>query len=159
VSADANGMHVIEVRCNASLTRGQALAFFAGMVTASLTVALFWTAQGFWPVLPFAGLELFALGLALGLSMRRGRYRELITIAPELITIERGESRMEHEAHLPRPWARVDLVEPSHPWYPSRLYLISHGQRHEIGAVLVESERRGLARRLVELLRSLPERA
>jgi uncharacterized membrane protein len=146
-------MHVIEVRCNASLTRGQALAFFAGTLAASLTVALFWTWQGYWPVLPFAGLELFALGLALGLSMRRGRYRELITISPEEVMIERGESKVERQERLSRHWARVELVEASHPWYPSRLFLSSHGQRHEIGAVLVESERRGLARRLGDLLR------
>jgi hypothetical protein len=47
----------------------------------------------------------------------------------------------------------VELVQATHPWYPSRLYVSSHGERHEIGAVLVESERRGLARRLRELLR------
>jgi len=152
VSVDASELHVIEVRCNASLTRGQALAFFAVTLVASLVIALFWTFKGFWPVLPFAGLELFVLGVALGWSMRRGSYRELITISPEEVTIERGMTQARERERMPRTWARVELVQATHPWYPSRLYLSSHGRRHEIGAVLVESERRGLERRLRELL-------
>ena len=154
MSANASEMHVIEVRCNASLTRRQALAFFAGTIVASLAIALFWTFKGFWPVLPFAGLELFVLGFALGLSVRRGRYRELITISPEEALIERGTTHPQERERLPRPWIRVELVQSTHRWYPSKLYLSSHGERHEIGAVLVESERRGLARRLRELLRA-----
>jgi uncharacterized membrane protein len=152
VSADASDLHVIEVRCNASLTRGQALAFFAVTLVASLAIALFWTFKGFWPVLPFAGLELFVLGVALGWSLRRGNYRELITISPDEVTIECGTKQARERERMPRTWARVELVQATHPWYPSRLYLSSHGRRHEVGAVLVESERRGLARRLHELL-------
>jgi len=152
--ANTGDTHVIEVRCNASLTRRQALVFFAGTLVASLAIALFWTFKGFWPVLPFAGLELFVLGFALGLSMRRGRYRELIVVSPEEILIERGTTHAEERERLQRPWARVELVQATHPWYPSRLYLSSRGERHEVGAVLVESERRGLAKRLRELLQA-----
>lgn len=152
-SADASGVHIIEVRCNASLTRAQALVFFAVTIVASLTIALFWTFQGFWPVLPFAGLELFALGLALGWSLRRGRFREIIIVSPEAVVIERGMTHALERAELSRAWTRVELIEATHPWYPSRLYLSSHGRRHEIASVLVESERRGLARRLRELLK------
>ena len=111
VSADASELHVIEVRCNASLTRGQALAFFAVTLVASLVIALFWTFKGFWPVLPFAGLELFVLGVALGWSMRRGSYRELITISPEEVTIERGMTQARERERMPRTWARVELVQ------------------------------------------------
>jgi uncharacterized membrane protein len=145
-------MHVIEVRCNASLSLRQAVAFFAGTVVASLAIALYWAAQGYWPVLPFAGLELFALGLSLGLSLRRSGYRELITISNDEVSIERGTRQRQARERLPRRWLRVELVHAGHPWYPSRLYLSSHGRCHEIGSVLVESERRGLARRLRELL-------
>src|SRR6185295_10251587 len=133
-------MHVIEVRCNASLTRRQALVFFVGTLVASLAIALFWTFKGYWPVLPFAGLELFVLGFALGVSMRRGRYRELITISSDEIVIERGTTHAQERKRLPRTWAQVELVQATHPWYPSRLYLSSHGRRHEVGSVLVESE-------------------
>ena len=157
MSTHAGDRHVIEVRCNASLTIGQAIAFFAGTLVASLAIALFWTWKGFWPVLPFAGLELFALGLALGLSLRRGSYREMITISEDEVVIERGTRRKHAVERLPRTWLRVELTQPEHRWYPSRLFLSSHGRRYEIGAVLVEGERRGLARRLRELLQ--PARA
>jgi uncharacterized membrane protein len=127
--------------------------FFAVTIVASLTIALFWTFQGFWPVLPFAGLELFVLGLALGWSLRRGRFREIIIVSPEAVVIERGTTHAIERAELARAWTRVELIEATHPWYPSRLFLSSHGRRHEIASVLVESERRGLARRLRELLK------
>ena len=136
--------------CSLSV-RGAAL-FFSAVCFATFGVAAVATFLGFWPVLPFAGLELFVLGVALGWSMRRGSYRELITISPEEVTIERGMTQAHERERMPRTWARVELVQATHPWYPSRLYLSSHGRRHEIGAVLVESERRGLARRLRELL-------
>lgn len=151
--AAAGDVHVIEVRCNASLTRRQAALFLSGTVVASLAIATYWAARGFWPILPFAGLELFVLGVALGASMRRGTYRELIVISDDEVTIDRDTPGSETHERLPRGWLRVELVESAHPWYSSRLYLSSHGRRHEVGSVLAESERQGLARRLRELLR------
>jgi len=56
----------------------------------SLGIALLFVARGYWPVLPFAGLELLVLGIALWISMRRGAYREVISIYPDRIEVEKG---------------------------------------------------------------------
>ena len=124
MSANASEMHVIEVRCNASLTRRQALA----------------------------GLELFVLGFALGLSVRRGRYRELITISPEEVLIERGTTYPQERERFLSDTTRIEIYQFSLRYDLRIFFLKLHGARHEVGAVLVESERRGLARRLRELL-------
>ena len=42
---------------NASLSDRQALGFFAGLSVICLCIGGVFASQGFWPVLPFAGLE------------------------------------------------------------------------------------------------------
>jgi uncharacterized membrane protein len=109
-------------------------------------------ARGFWPVLPFAGLELFALGVALGMSMRRGRYRELVSVFGDRIVIERGVDAVRERIELPRHWTRVELAASPRRGHPSRLLLACGGKRLEIGAILTEAERVGLQKRLAELV-------
>lgn len=140
------------VSANSSLSRREAFLFFGVTSAASLLLAGALAARGFWPVLPFAGLELFALGLALGLSMKRGRYREFVSVYGDRIVIERGAGAMEERFELPRQWTRVEL-EPS-PWrgHPARLLLCHGKERREIGAVLTGSERESLRLRLAELI-------
>lgn len=122
------------------------------MAASSLLLAGALAARGFWPILPFAGLELFALGVALGLSMKRGRYREFVSVYGDRIVIERGVGAVEERIELPRQWTRVEL-EPA-PWrgHPARLLLCHGKERREIGAVLTASERESLRQRLRELI-------
>lgn len=140
------------VSANSSLTRRNAALFFGVTAAASMLMAAMLAVRGFWPVLPFAGMELFALGLALGLSMRRGRYREFVSVYQDRIVIERGVGAMEERLEIPRHWARVDLERA--PWrgHPSRLLLRCHGKSWEVGAVLTEAERESLRPRLEELI-------
>jgi len=134
------------------MSRERALAFFVSIALATLLIAGTLTLQGFWPVLPFAGLELFVLGMALGWSMRRGSYCEVISVTDGRITVERGQRDARERVEFDRHWASVELRRSANAWYPSRLLLGSHGRRIEIGAVLTEGERVGLAARLTQLV-------
>lgn len=142
----------ILVSANSSLTRQGAALFLGVTAVASMILAGALAARGFWPVLPFAGLGLFALGLALGLSMRRGRYREFVSVYGDRIVVEKGVGTVEECIELPRQWTRVELVRA--PWrgHPSRLLLHCHGRSWEVGAVLTEAERNSLGPRLAELV-------
>ena len=142
----------ILVSANASLTPRDAVVFFGVTAAASLLLAGLLAVRGFWPVLPFAGLELFALGLALGLSMRRGRYREFVSVYRDRIVIERGVGAVEERLEMPRHWTRVELVRAPRRGHPSRLLLSCHGKSREVGAVLTETERESLRLRLAELI-------
>ena len=128
------------------------MLFFGVTAAASLLLAGLLAARGFWPVLPFAGLELFALGVALGLNMRRGRYCEFISVYRDRIVMEKGVGGVEERLELPRHWTRVELARA--PWrgHPSRLLLRCHGKSWEVGTVLTESERESLRQRLAELI-------
>lgn len=46
---------------------------YVALCVVAMTVAIGFAVIGFWPILPFAGLELTALGVALYVSARRDR--------------------------------------------------------------------------------------
>ena len=46
--------------------------------------------MGFWPVVPFAGLEVGALGAAFWVSMRRNRYREVLDVVTRIELADPG---------------------------------------------------------------------
>jgi uncharacterized membrane protein len=118
---------------------------------ASLTIAFFFVASGYWPVLPFAGLELALLGWALASSLKRRHYGETLEIGEDEIRITRRGPAGRQEILFSRHWAKVTLRGPRG-WHPSRLLIESHGRACEVGAFLTEEERRALGQRLGALI-------
>lgn len=145
-------MYLFELRPNASLTHRDAAFFFLSIAAVSLAVAIGFATAGFWPVLPFAGLELAALGVALRASLRHGRTREVIRVDEDSVLLQQtGPGRMT-EHRFARPWTRVELQHAENASWPSRLIMQSGGRRIEIGAFLTEDEKSSLRTRLAELL-------
>ncbi len=139
---------------NASLSIRQAWQFMAVTATMGFGVAIMLALQGFWLVLPFAGLELAALGAALYVSVRRNGYREVLVFGPECLRVEFGMLGQGARTviELQRAPTRV-LIEPGPNRHaPSRLILSCVGQRVCIGTCLTDDERRHLASRIKELL-------
>lgn len=146
---------------NASLSARQALVFFAGMCGVCLTIAGAFAALGFWPVLPFAGLELLALGAALALVVRRNRYREVLVFAGAQVRIEFGlvGQGMRARCEWPRSATRVWLERGPHATSPTELVLACGASRVTLATCLTDAERASLAARLKELLHPAWERA
>ncbi|HUS24490.1 MAG TPA: DUF2244 domain-containing protein [Candidatus Binatia bacterium] len=140
---------------NASLTRRQAGWVMAGMSGVGLGVAGVWTALGFWPVLPFAGLELAAFGAALAVCMHRNRYREVLRFSAGTVRIEFGllGQGPTTQLELPRAWTRVELARGEHRHEPTALWLCCSGQRVRIGVCLTDEDRSRLAARIGDLLK------
>lgn len=139
---------------NASLSPRQALGFFAGMCLICMGIAVLFAVQGAWPVLPFAGLELLALGAALLVVMRRNRYREVLWFEGDRLRVEFGMVGQGAQAscELPRSRVRVWVEYGAHPNSPTQLVLACGAQRVVIGTCLTDAEREALARRLKELI-------
>lgn len=144
--------HLVEVAPNCSMSWRQALWFYAWVCTASLGIAGAFAWRGYWPVLPFAGLELAVLGLALWVSLQRGSYREVIRIYPDRVVVEKGVRERRANVEFPLHWARVTLRPAPMASFPSQLLISSHGRSCEIGRCLTESERLGLRSRLEQLI-------
>jgi uncharacterized membrane protein len=106
--------------------------------------------MGLWPILPFAGLESLAVILTLRHCLRRNAYRQVVRIESGRIRVESGRRGPEQVAVFEQVWARIRLDAAAE---PSRLWLVSRGERLELGRGLSEFERRRLAKRLKEVVR------
>lgn len=122
----------------------------------TLGIAGYCAALGFWPVLPFAGLELTALAFALAVSMRRNAYREVVSFTSTQIVVEFGLAGhgARARAEVPRAWARAWLEPGEHRNDATRLMLGASGQRIEIGRCLTDAEKEQLVSRFKSLLRA-----
>ncbi len=140
------------LRPNRSMSWRGTLIFFFSLLAVSGMTAICLTVMGFWMVLPFTGLEMLVLWIGLYIVARRTYECEVIFIAGDTIRIEKGRKHPEHVLTLARVWARVVLERCPKAWYPSRLFIRSHGRAIEVGRFLEEEERQRLA---AELTRSL----
>ncbi len=139
---------------NKAMPWHQLVRIYTIFASFTVGVALGFYSQGLTLILPFAGLELMALGGVLYMSALRSNAKEVVSVAGDKIRIESGSHSPEKHYELERNWAKVVLDRSWNKWYPSRLLLRSHGQQVEIGRFLNEEERQGLAielRRLIEV--------
>lgn len=142
----------IELAPNCSLTPRGARLFVGSLAATTFAVAGFFAALGFWPVLPFAGLEIGLLAWAVRASLRRGAEREVIVVSESDVVVERTAASGSRRTVFPRHWSRVTLRGPTVAPHPSRLTIESHGRACEVGRFLTEEERRHLAARLERLV-------
>ena len=139
------------LRPNRSMTWRQTQKFYGLIASVTLTIACGFALLGYWPVLPFAGLELRVLGMGFWMCAASGRKTEVISIGDTII-VEKGTHTPRRVWQAPRAWAQVQLRRPSVAWYPSRLVLRSHGKEVPLGDFLGEEERRELAGKLKALV-------
>jgi uncharacterized membrane protein len=147
----------IEICPHCSLSIRAAWLFFGSLCLVSFTIAGFMASRGFWPVLPFAGLEMAFLGWALAVSMARRHYRQTITVTDSDVSVELRTREHSVQHVFPRHWAQVKLRRPVSRLHPSRLTIESHGRQCELGSFLTEAERRGLALQLQGLIGRINE--
>lgn len=117
-------------------------------VSVMIAAAMAWV--GAWVVLPFAGLELAALAIAIYLTARSCQRREILTITPEALHLEKGSRRKQGEWHLPRPYARVCIRQPQTPVAAPRLFLVFREQEVALANFLNTED----AQALIGILRS-----
>ena len=156
-SAPNDALAVLELTPRCSLTPATARVFVGVVAATTFAVAGACVAQGLWPVLPFAGLEVALLVWAVRASMRDGSKRETIEISEQSITIRRTGHDGEHFSVFPRHGSRVKLRTPLTALHPSRLMLESRGRACELGRFLTEDARRSLAARLKQLVGNVNE--
>ena len=141
------------IRPNCSLSWRGALKAYSVIALCCLGIGVAFALHGIWPVLPFAGLEIAALGTAFYLCVSRSQIREVVTVSADLVTVEKGRQQPREHWECPRAWARVDLEPSPIAWYPSRLAVAFQGQQVEIGRFLNEAERCALAEELKRAIR------
>ncbi len=133
------------IRPNQSLSWRGALWLFTAISFSCLGIGIAFALHGFWPVLPFAGLEVIVLGIAFYLCLSRSQVREVISVNAEVVSVEKGRRKPQEHWECPRAWARIILERSPITWYPNRLAVTFQGEQVVIGRFLNEEERRALA--------------
>ncbi len=142
----------IVISPNASLSRQANIALFLSLMGILLVVATGFTLMGFWMILPFAGLELIALAVALAYVDYQNQYREVVKVDEVTVKIASGYRKAQHACEFKRGWTSVLLRQSSRQNQPSKLILRSAGKQIEIGACLEADDRKDLWRELKQVI-------
>jgi len=134
----------IMVMPNRAMPWQHIMMFYFAIAIVTLTIAFNFYVQGLTLILPFAGLELAALGIVLYISAWRSNIKEVVSVTDEKIKIEIGRNSPEKIFEFDRAWVKIVLEKSWNNWYPSRLLLRSHGKQIELGKFLNEQERQCL---------------
>jgi uncharacterized membrane protein len=137
------------LRRNCALSPRQMLAVYGGLSALSLVIALFFWMHGAPLVLPFAGLEVLAFGIALLVCGRHAADNETLTLQDGLLQVEHHHGRRTHRAVFRALWVRVEPAHGDH----SLVELSGQGQRAHVGRYLQPQARPALARELRQALR------
>ena len=131
-------------RRNCALSPAQLGLWFGSLAVLSLTVSLFFALQGAWMVMPFAALEIAALGLAFYWWSRHATDFERIVVDPGCLRVEasRGE-RLSRFEQRPR-WVRIEYSggrrEP--------IRIVTAESAIEVGCLVPDGLRAALAREI-----------
>jgi uncharacterized membrane protein len=147
----------IVIAPNCSLSVRGAVLFFLTACAPCFGIAGVLTFFGFWPVLPFAGLEMLLLGAALRISLARRHHRQTIVVSESQVAVQTTIGKIDSEVVFPRHWAQVKLRRSTSRLHPSRLVIESHGRQCAVGDFLTEEERRGLYGKLNGLIGRVSE--
>ncbi|MEY3951270.1 MAG: hypothetical protein RL320_72 [Pseudomonadota bacterium] len=133
---------------NCALTPCQLLMIFGSLALVSLGLAAFWAYQGAWLVVPFALIEVMALGLAFAVYSRHAADCERVRLSAEVVVVERVVGTRHTVCHLPRAWLRVKMSE-----LPGGLVELSSGRSVEsVGRFVDQQGRRRFVLGLREAL-------
>ena len=148
-SAEGDGSVQWLMRRNCSCTPRQMLIFFATLCAVSLGIGTAFWFQGATLVIPFAGLELLAVGAALVLYARHAADRESIRLQAGRLTVEHVSGNRVECVEFTPAWVRV---EPHHV-DRSLVELSGEGRRIVVGRFVRPEMRRQLAEELRWALR------
>ena len=136
------------IRPNATFNTRSWPWMFGLLALICLSIAIRFAILGYWLILPFALLDIVAVGLILYLLMRRHAYVEKIRFDNDDLVVRHVQKNHRCSWRFPLHWVRVNLQSPEHRWYPYRLLIGSKGQWVEVGQCLTDSEKKSLAKAL-----------
>jgi len=115
-------------------------------------IAIRFVMLGAWVILPFAILEVALLAAGFWLYERASRYRETVQLSRKSILITQESVKGQKSWQFNPHWVKVTLSLDQKDWYPSQLFIGSHGQQVEIGACLTNQEREDLTKALKQAM-------
>ena len=142
----------IVLRPNRSWTWRANTYFVGTLMLISLSIAVAFTLQGMWVILPFTVLEMSVLLACLYYCVRRTHIQEVLTFSPESLVLERGINRPQLRVEFQRYFTRFFVRGPRHPWYRKQIALRCRDREMEIGSFLSSDEKDDLIRQLRDMI-------
>ena len=146
VSPESN-RRIFVIKPNRSLSWRQSKRVFLFLAACLVAVGVYFFSLGAWVVLPFAGLEMGLIGFVIYRQFQWASRQQIIEIEDNTVWISENDP-LRDRIGFPAAWLQIKLSKDPNNWYPSRLYVGSHGRYVEIGRNLIESEREFLAEEL-----------
>ena len=117
----------------------------------NMAIALAWSAMGAWMVLPFAGLEIFFVGLGMYYVSWKLSFKQIISVEANSLILQKGVYFPKHEWHWE--YSRTTLVsKPSNYRMSAPSLFLKHlGEQIEIGDFLNRKEKKALRQYLLDL--------
>ncbi len=153
-SSDGSTVTIVAKPNQSATWRSNKLVLLALSVP-SLGAAVGFALVGAWPILPFAGLELTALGACLYYVNWKLQYRHVITLAPATVRIDKGFYLPRHSWTFNRESTGLSIEPERHPWDAPGLSLQCAGERIGIGEFLNREDGLILQQHLRQELRVL----
>ena len=145
----------IVLRPNRSWT-WRANTYFVGTLMAiSLMIAVAFTAQGFWLILPFTVLEMSILLGCLYFCVRRTHTTEVLRLNRHELIFERGIHQPTQSFAFERYFTRFFVKPARHPWYRKKIELKYRDKAMEVGNFLCDEEKDELVRELRSVINKL----
>jgi len=144
VARGSAGAFTFHSRPRCSLTRAQERLAFWTLVVLCFGAAIGLAIQGFWLVLPFAGLEMGLLAWALESLRKRENNYEILTIEGDTVVLEWRVGSRSGRREMNRQWVHV-LCDCATPGRNCHLSVRSHGLETEVGHYLSDEARLKLA--------------
>lgn len=150
---NTTGNTQIVVRANKSMSWRANVWLAASLGGLSAVFGGIVATEGFWMVLPFAGLEFLLVFFCLSKAYKRLGYTEVISRIGDNIVVESGYDKPVASSELPSHWTRVQFDDPPSAFEVGRLRLKCSGQSLEIGQSLSKEEKRMLYKEVMHCLR------
>lgn len=126
---------------NCALTPRQLLWAYVWLCAVSLLVGVFFWLQGAALVLPFAVLELLAVGVGFGAYARHATDRESLWIDEVHLVVEHEWGGSSQRVVFPKQWVRIQAGAGPQ----GLLDVVGAGQRVQVGRYIRADQRPGLA--------------
>ncbi|MDH5472814.1 MAG: DUF2244 domain-containing protein [Gammaproteobacteria bacterium] len=143
-----NGHILLEPNLSLSWKTNTRIFYIICIIT--FAIAIHFYRLGGWLVLPFSGLELLLISIAVYLFFKRNNHCEVITFTDDKVVIERGKASPEKSWEYPRHWSKIYIHE--HGLYDiPKVSIKSHGKEMEMGSFLGYDEKLLLIKILKEV--------
>ena len=139
-SVASSGHYTVIAKPNCSLSPAGTLLAFSIISLISLLIAFAFLLIGAWPVLPFAGAELLALGYCFYHILLHSGDFERLSIEDDKVIVETHEPSQDKRVELSSYWSKV-VLDCLPNGYCRRLALRSKGHEVEFGRLMTSEER------------------